>query len=146
MANEIESKKIGLYVNTGTVLIPVWKLAVCSSSDGFSGSTDAVTTSTKCDDGWVSSLPGDKSWSFSHSALAIKLPSATEVSFKQLQDIWKAGTISQWKLESIVSEDNYFWMGTGWISELSEEAASGEYLTVDITITGTGEPSNVPST
>jgi len=142
MANEITAKNVGLYYNSGTIETPIWLLAVCSTSDGFNGSTDAVTTSTKCDDGWVSSLPGDKSWSFSHSALASVEPGEGKMSFKELQNIWKAATVDQWKLESIEEGDDYLWIGMGWISELTEEAPSGEYLTVDITITGTGEPAN----
>lgn len=146
MANEITAKNVGIYYNSGTSEVPVWLLAVCSTSDGFSGSTDAVTTSTKCDDGWVSSLPGDKSWSFSHSALANSSPAAGQMSFKELEDLWIAGTVGEWKMESTDSGDGFYWFGSGWISEFSEEAPSGEYVTVDITITGTGTPANVEST
>lgn len=146
MANEITAKNVGIYYNSGTTEVPVWLLMVCSTSDGFSGSTDAVTTSTKCDDGWVSSLPGDKSWSFSHSALASSVPGSGQMSFKEIEDLWIAGTIGEFKMESTEAADDYYWFGTGWISELNEEAPSGEYVTVDITITGTGTPANVEST
>lgn len=146
MANEIASKDIGLYFNQGTPETPDWVLAVCSTSDGFSSSIDAVTTSTKCDDGWVASLPGDGSWSFSHSALANSDPATGQISFKELEDIYLAKTVGQWKLESVNAADDFYWEGMGWISSLDETAASGEYLTVDITITGTGQPENAQTT
>lgn len=146
MANEIASKDIGLYFNQGTPESPDWVLAVCSTSDGFSSSIDAVTTSTKCDDGWVSSLPGDGSWSFTHSALANSAPASGQISFKELENIYIAKTVGQWKLESVDPADDFFWIGMGWISSLDETASSGEYLTVDITITGTGQPENVQTT
>lgn len=146
MANEIDGKSIGLYYNQGTPEVPDWVLAVCSTTDGFSASIDAVTTSTKCDEGWVSSLPGDASWSFSHSALASSAPATGQISFKEVEDIFLSKEVGQWKLESVNPADNFYWIGMGWISSLDETAAAGEYLTVDITITGTGEPVNVAST
>lgn len=146
MANEIDGKSIGLYYNQGTEAAPDWVLAVCSTTDGFDSSIDAVTTSTKCDEGWVSSLPGDASWSFSHSALANYDPEDGQISFKELENIMLNKEIAHWKLESIVPEHNFYWEGMGWISALTETAAAGEYLTVDITITGTGVPTNVATT
>lgn len=146
MANEIDGKSIGLYYNNGTVGTPDWLLAVCSTTDGFEASIDAVTTSTKCDAGWVSSLPGDGSWSFSHSALATYAPEAGTLSFKELENIMLAKEVAQWKLESTNALHDFYWIGLGWISSLTETAAAGEYLTVDITITGTGEPVNVETT
>lgn len=146
MANEIDGKNIGLYLNQGTPEAPDWVLAVCSTTDGFSASIDAVVTSTKCDAGWQSSLPGDGSWSFSHSALATSVPAVGQISFKELEDVFLAKGVEHWKLESVVPADGFYWEGMGWISALDETAAAGEYLTVDITITGTGEPTNVPST
>lgn len=146
MANEIDGKAIGLYFNEGTPEAPDWVLVVCSTTDGFESSIDAVVTSTKCDGGWQSQLPGDGSWSFSHSSLASYLPGAGQMSFKEIQNIYLAKTIGQWKLESVNPSHGYYWAGNGYISSLTEGAAAGEYLTVDITITGTGEPSNDPST
>lgn len=146
MANEIDGKSIGLYYNNGTEETPEWLLAVCSTTDGFEASIDAVTTSTKCDAGWVSSLPGDGSWSFSHSALANYSPGSGQLSFKELEDIMLAKTVGQWKLESTNALHNFYWIGNGWISSFTETGAAGEYLTVDITITGTGTPVNVETT
>lgn len=146
MANEIAAKNIGLYYNSGTTEAPVWDLAVCSTSDGFSGSVDAVTISTKCDDGWVANLPGDGSWSFSHSALASKLPGTNQLSFKELQTIFLTRATGEWKLESTDPTDDYYWFGTGYISSLTETADAGDYLQVDIEVTGTGKPENVQGT
>lgn len=145
MADEIEGKAIGLYLNEGTPESPDWKLAVCSTTDGLDISVDSVTTSTKCDGGWQSQLPGDGSWSFSHSALANSNPGANQVSYKELEDVVLAKVNRHWKLESLnVATDGFYWEGFGFISSLTEGAAAGEYLTVDITITGTGQPVNTP--
>lgn len=147
MGKEINGKLVGLYYNQGTPASPTWVLAVCSTSDGFSLSTDAVTTpENKCDNGWQSSEPGQSSWSFSHSALANQTPSAGQISYKDLEDIALAKTVGQWKLQSTDVDDDFYWIGTGWISSLDETGAAGEFVTLDIEITGTGVPSNVEST
>jgi len=142
---EISAKDIGLYYNSGTKAVPVWKLIACSTSDGFSGSTDAVTVSNKCEAGWVRSLPGDKSWSFSNSSYAQKVPGVNQYSYDDIFDLWVGDTIGQWKLESITPGE-YLRIGDGWISDLGESAESGDYLTFDITITGSGAVTNVITT
>ena len=142
---EISAKDIGLYYNSGTKAVPVWKLIACSTSDGFSGSTDSVTVSNKCEAGWVRSLPGDKSWSFSNSSYAQKVPGVNQYSYDDIFDLWVGDTIGQWKLESITPGE-YLRIGDGWISDLGESAESGDYLTFDITITGSGAVSNVITT
>lgn len=142
---EVASKDIGLYYNTGTLEAPVWMIVACSTSDGFSGTTDAVTVSNKCEGGFVKSLPGDKSWSFSNSSYAQNPPLATQISYEELFELWVNDTIGQWKLESL-NADEYLRIGMGWISDLGETAASGDYLQFDITITGNGAVSNTLGT
>lgn len=145
MANEIEGKAIGLYLNVGTEQSPDWKLAVCSTTDGIDITIDEVTTSTKCDGGWQSKLPGDGSWGMNHSGLANYAPGANHISYKELQDVTLARQVRHWKLESLnVGTDGYYWDGNAFISNLTEGAAAGEYLTCDYTLSGTGEPSNTP--
>lgn len=142
---EISSKDIGLYFNVGTPGVPDWKLVACSTSDGFQGSTDNVSVSNKCEGGWTKNLPGDKSWSFSNSSYAQNPPLANQISYDELFDLWKADTIGQWKLESIVP-DVYLRIGEGWISDLGETSDSGDYLQFDISIQGNGEVNNVIGT
>jgi predicted secreted protein len=142
---ELSSKDIGLYYNTGTVALPVWKLVACSTTDGFSGSTDAVTVSNKCEGGWIKSLPGDKSWSFSNASYAKKLPDANQISYEEVFELWTNDALGQWKLESIIPGD-YLRIGEGYISSLGETADSGDYLQFDITVTGNGPVTNVLGT
>ena len=142
---EISAKDIGLYYNSGTKAVPIWKLIACSTSDGFSGSTDAVTVSNKCEAGWVKNLPGDKSWSFSNSSYAQKVPLANQFSYNDIFDLWTNDTVGWWKLESIIPGE-YIRFGQGWISDLGESAESGDYLTFDITITGNGPVDNLITT
>lgn len=139
---EISSKDIGLYFNVAASGEPAdWKLVACSTSDGFSGSTDNVTVSNKCKGGWTSNLPGDSSWSFNNTSYAQKTPEANQLSQEEVFELWAAKTVGTWKLESI-NEDEYLRQGEGYISDLGETADSGDYLQFNLTITGNGEVVN----
>ena len=143
--SEIASKDIGLYFNIGTVEVPIWRLVACSTADGFSGTTDNVAISNKCEGNWTKNLPGDRSWSFSNSSYAQKTPLANQLSQEEVFDLWKASTIGQWKLESI-TPDEYLRIGEGWISDLGETSDSGDYLQFDLTIQGNGPVDNTLGT
>jgi len=141
----ISAKDIVLSVNMGTEIAPEWMIVACSTSDGFSGSTDNVSVSTKCASGFTANLPGDKNWSFSNNSYAQNPPEADQLSIDDLFDMWAADELRYWKLESI-NPGEYYRYGEGYISALGETAAAGDYLTFDITIQGNGEVTNVPST
>jgi predicted secreted protein len=140
---EISSKDIGLYVNEGTDITPDWKLFACSTSDGFSGSTDTVTISNKCESGFVKNLPSDKSWEFSNSCYAEVTAdlAAGQVSHATAFTLWKDGSQKTFKLAN--ADDSYLRIGTGTITSYSESADSGDYLQFEITITGTGAIADV---
>lgn len=143
---EISGNDIGLYVNEGTTGSPDWKLVACSTSDGFSGSTDTVTISNKCEEGFTKNLPGDKSWSFTGDAYAQTAPEANQISYDEVYDLWANGTVSEWKLESVNGASEYYRFGEAFISDLSETAASGDYLQFNLTLTGNGTVTNVEAT
>lgn len=145
MTNEIASKDIGLYYNTGTDAVPVWKLVACSTTDGFSGSTDNVAVSNKCEGNWTKNLPGDRSWSFSNNSYAQKVPLANQLSQEEVFALWAESTVGTWKLESI-NPNEYLRQGSGWISDLGETSDSGDYLQFDLTIQGNGPVSNALGT
>ena len=147
---EILGKEIILSVNLGTDAVPDWKIIGCAESDGFSGSTDSITISNKCESGFVKSLTGDKSWSFTNTTAMPKVPDAGFISYDDLFDLWKNdskdgdGENAQFKLENVAgSTFDYYRMGRAFISELGEQADSGDVFKTDITMTGTGPVDNV---
>lgn len=141
---EISAKDIGLYVNEGTEATPDWKLFACSTSDGFSGTTETVTIATKCDSGFVKNLPGDKSWEFTNSCLAQTEPTASQASHSTAFSLWKAGDEKQFKLAN--ADDSYLRIGFGTITSYSETVDAGDYLQFELTITGNGAIADVVST
>ena len=150
---EILGKDIILSVNLGTDAVPDWKIIGCAESDGFSGTTDSISVSNKCLNGYTKNLPGDKSWSFSNTTVMPKVPDAGYISYDELFDVWDSdqydadGELRQFKLENVPGADFvYFRQGRGFISDLGEQVDAGDVFRVDITITGDGIVTNVPTT
>lgn len=150
---EIAGKLVVLSVNLGTAASPDWTIVGCAESDGFSGSTDSITVSNKCIEGFVKATAGDKSWSFSNTSAMPKSPESGFISYDELFELWLADTLdsdgehNQWKLENISGADfTYFRQGRGFISDLGEQFDAGDVFKVDISITGSGSVTNVKPT
>lgn len=137
---KIASLDIGLYVNQGTEGVPDWKLIACSTSDGFSLTTDNTEIATKCNNGFKENLPASSSWSFSNSGYAEKTADlgAGQESYASAEELARTRAVKQFKLAS-TDETVYYRMGYGYVSSYSETADEGDYLQFDLEITGTGE-------
>lgn len=150
---EILAKEVLISVNMGTASVPDWLILGCSESDGFSGSTDTITISNKCSGSFAKNLPGDKTWSFSNTMVIPKVPEVGFISYDEVFELWKNdeydadGELRQFKIENIPGVDfAYYRMGRGYISDLGEQFDSGDVFRTDVTITGSGEVSNIPTT
>lgn len=150
---EIAGKLVVLSVNLGSASSPDWNIIGCAESDGFSGSTDSITVSNKCIDGFVKSSAGDKSWSFSNTTVMSKTAESGFVDYDDLFELWLADTLDtdgehcQFKLENISGADfTYYRMGRGFISDLGEQFDAGDVFKVDLTVTGSGEVTNTKTT
>ena len=142
----VKSKDILLSVNMGTESVPDWLLIGCSTSDGYSSSRDSVAISTKCSGDFVENLPGDFTWSFSNTSYIDKDSDATFATLDEIFDLSKEDDNRQWKLESIDPGYAFLRLGYGFISDFSNAAEQGDYLQFDLTVTGSGEPTNVQTT
>lgn len=150
---EIQSKDVLISVNMGVADTPDWLILGCSESDGFSGSTDTITISNKCEGNFAKNIPGDQSWSFSNTMVMPKVPATGFVSYDEVFQLWKDdqydadGELRQFKIENIPSADFvYYRMGRGYVSDLGEQFDSGDVFRTDVTITGSGEVFNIPTT
>lgn len=147
---KISGKIIWLYYQDGTKLaddgvteVPNWLAFACSTTDGFSGSTESVTAATKCDGDWVDNLPTDSSWEFQNSGYAVKDAdlSAEQASHEKAFELWSTQTEGMFKLAN--ADDSYLRIGQGFISAYSETADTSDYLQFELTITGKGSIGNV---
>ncbi len=147
---EIQSKDVLISVNMGTASVADWLILGCSESDGFSGSTDTITISNKCEGNFAKNIPGDQSWSFANTMVMPKVPAVGFVSYDEVFQLWKDdqydadGELRQFKIENIATADFvYYRMGRGYISDLGEQFDSGDVFRTDVTITGSGEVFNI---
>lgn len=141
---KIAGKDILLSVNMGTESAPEWMIVACSTTDGFNGTTETVTVNSKCTDGWTDNEPGNKSWSFSNSSYAETEPESDQLSINEVNEMWSTDDVRQWKLEGV--NNDFYVEGLGFITDVSNTAADGDYLTFDLTITGKGPVSFTPTT
>lgn len=150
--NYLASKDLLMYVNLGTIGTPDWKIVGCTTSKGVSMTQDSVAVTTDCNGGWVSNQPGDKSWNFSNSTYIPKDADANYATDDELFELFKNdskdadGLLAQWKIESLDAQFDYLRIGRGFINDLSESSDSGDYLTRDITVTGSDELDNTVTT
>ncbi|WP_254526990.1 MULTISPECIES: phage tail tube protein [unclassified Sphingobacterium] len=114
-----------------------WKTIACLSSNGVSRGADAITSSTKCSDGFQESKSGEKNWSFSGEGNAVDdTLQASEVSLNDLKDMWASGEDAEWKMAKVGSTEVDY--GFGWISQLDSTAGNNEAYTFSLTVQGTG--------
>lgn len=143
----VSSKDIVLEVDMGTEAAPDWKRIACSTSDGFSLSSDAQAIATKCSGDFVENLPGDISWSFSNSIYVPKDPQASFLTEAEVFDLSvnrfnSEGNLYTFRLISNDPDFDFLRQGKGFISDLSLSTDAGDYLQQEITITGSGEVIN----
>lgn len=135
---KIASLDIGLYVNQGDETTPDWVLIACSTSDGFSLTTDNTEIATKCNNGFKENLPASSSWSFSNSGYAEATADLEtgQVSYASAEDLARTRAVRQFKLAN--ADESYYRMGYGYVSSYNETADEGDYLQFDLEIQGTG--------
>lgn len=120
------------------------KLGICMTSGEFSAETNQIDSTSKCGEGWTSSEPGNKSWTFSGEGFAeADTVALNQFSFKELVGLWASGVkfIAYWRDLS-----GYYrnYSGDAYISSISETANTDELVTFSFELTGTGRL-NVPS-
>jgi len=139
-----------LYIDTATpitadlddVVFPGdFELVGCLTSNGFSGTTGTIDTTSKCSGKFTTSLPGDISWSISAEGNSIDLPSpgsGVDVSNNALFKLWKAGTTFWAMLTDVNTLASRY--GLAYISSYDDSAPRAAAKTFSITLTGVGEP------
>lgn len=139
-----------LYIDTVTpltadlddVIFPGnFELVGCLTSNGFSGTTGTIDTTSKCSGKFTTSLPGDISWSISAEGNAIDLPDAAsgvDISNNALFKLWKSATTFWAMLTDVNTLATRY--GLAYISAYDDSSPRAAAKTFSITLTGVGEP------
>ena len=124
-----------LYIIYNSTQLPIG----CLTSNGFSESIDFIDTTTFDNGGWKTSVPTFQNYTISFEGLETLTPSsgATSYSYDILRVIKRDKVLIEW----VITVENVFKdTGQGYITELTENAVSGELLTFSGTIEGYGNP------
>lgn len=147
MNDKIESKAVGFYVNMAAdpgsesyESNPDWKLLACTTSKGFNSDLGTIDTLSDCDGDFTSSEAGQISWSFTNSFYVVKNPESDSINQPTILSVHKSREKRQFKLESIDDAGASFYvMGYGLITNVANTVDAGNYMTGDMTVTGSGE-------
>lgn len=132
----INGNDVTIYLNNGTDGAPDWELIVCNTESSIQITSETVDTTTKCDDGVQSTIPGKVSWSISGQGQVKGTPDAGEHTAAELAAFILAGTSKQWAYKNAASD--YGYKGNGILTSFEEVANADQPCTYSFTIQGSG--------
>ena len=123
-----------LYIYDGSSWLPI----VCLTSNSFDEDVEMLDTTTTDNAGWKTSRPLNQSYRISFEGVQIITDETTPTrySYDLLKVFKRNRTQISWKIESDIDTEE----GEGYITNLSEASAVGEYITFNGVIEGYGEP------
>ena len=116
-----------LYLYISSVWVPIG----CVTDHSFSENVDLLKLDL---DEWAASVPTNQGYDITFTGIQIVTVSGT-YSYDQLKLIKRAKTLIQWKIQSTAEESEE---GYGFITAISESAATGDLLTFEGSILGFG--------
>lgn len=120
--SKLTGNEIALEVNTGTALAPVWKTAVCITTNGLSSSDNNIDAGSKCG---AEIIPGLITWTSSFEGYAEKAPTTGQISIAILIGYAIDQTVRSWRM--INADESYY---RGFDAILSNYKEQADYNTV----------------
>lgn len=119
-----------------------WLPIACLTDNSLSENAEMLPTTTRDNDGWLTSRPSNQGYSIAFNGLQINTMVAggnfSVASYDKLKILKRSKMLLDWKIQgSLFPTVDY---GKGYISEISEASAVGEFLTFSGSITGYGLP------
>jgi len=111
----------------------------CLSSNGFNESADILDTTTRDNaDGWESGIPTKQRYNIPFNGVLFGGDGSSSISYKEIRTKKRTRTKIEWKIEDGKGVDVDY--GFGYITNLSESADTGEYVSFTGTIIGFNKP------
>ncbi|MEM6814893.1 MAG: hypothetical protein AAF600_10915 [Bacteroidota bacterium] len=121
----LQIKVDGIYVPIG-----------CLTSNDFDETVEMLPTTTRASNGWQTSIPTNQTFNIVFEGIQ-KLNDDTVLSYDDIKVLKRARTRIEWGL---FTEGGLTDEGFGYITEVGESAAVGEFLSFTGNILGYGEP------
>lgn len=116
----------------------------CLTSDSFSENIEMLSTTTRDNAGWATSVPTNQSYTISFDGLVISTESTegdpTKIGYDRLRELKRNRTLLEWKLEDIGGL--YVDTGKGYLTDLSDSANIDEFISFNASILGYGKPTS----
>tara|TARA_R110002096_G_scaffold159223_1_gene324956 strand:- start:47 stop:508 length:462 start_codon:yes stop_codon:yes gene_type:complete len=129
-----------LYIKWSGQFLPIG----CLTSDSFSESAEMIDVMRTNSASWKTSTPTNQSYNISFDGLVKNTNSAggdaTKISLDRLRVLKRAGTLIEWKTQD--SNSIFIDTGFGYITSLSKESSTDEFISFSATIDGFGAPSS----
>jgi len=151
MANEfINGRKSVLFMDVTTpitteltaVTTANFEMVACLTSNGFDGTTSAISTTSKCSGSFAESLDGEKGWTMAGEGMAVDIVSPDQrVSHNALFKQWRSGAAAWFAImdADTLETSPTIRYGVGRIDSYSDAFPDNEAQTFSISITGIGE-------
>jgi len=127
-----------LYVKVNGDWLPVG----CLTSNTLSESSEMLQTTTRDNDGWVTSRPTMQNYSISFEGLQINTVVAggsfSVASYDRLKLLKRQKKLLNWKIQGTTFPTVDY--GKAYITEISEASTVGDFLTFSGSMTGYGTP------
>jgi len=117
-----------LYIEVESSWVPVG----CLISNSLSESAEVISTTTRASGGWRSVVPTNQRYSIEAEAYTSR--DSGIISYEDLRALKRDRTLVRWKTDDGLDKE----IGNGYITEVSEIAEAGEFLTFSLTIEGSG--------
>lgn len=137
----IQSNLVPVAISTDSGV--TYKDVTCKKAWNFNGSTATNVEGTDC--GPLVGL-GSNNWTIDMEMVLNTTPDgATQISAKEMLDIWAAQTLAQIKvLYPSLGGTNFFIQGSGYLTSFVLQNTVGNLMTYTATFTGQGSPDVTP--
>lgn len=116
----------------------------CLTSDSFSENVEMLSTTTRDNAGWATSVPTNQGYNISFDGLVINTNfnggDFNKVSLDRLRELKRSRTLIEWKSEDV--DKIFVDSGKGYITDLSDSANIDEFISFNGSIVGFGEPNS----
>ena len=109
----------------------------CLTDQSFSESSDTIETTTRDNQGWKTMKPTNQEYTISFSGLE-DYQTTNKTSFTELLISKKSRELVQWK----IGEAGYY-QGNAYITELTKDFPTDDYVTFNGTLVGYGNYTNI---
>lgn len=119
-----------------------WLPVGCLTGNSISESAEMLPTTTRDNDGWATSRPTTQTYTVSFEGIQINTTVAggtfTVASYDRLKILKRNRQLLDWKIQGTIFPVVDY--GKGYISEISESAQVGEFMTFSGSLMGYGIP------